>query len=85
MDCSLPGSSVRGIFQARVLEWIAISFSRVLLLKPLIKVLKTAELHSRPLDTSFLDRVNLLRKYDGKGNFESNQRIVSDFTLRSLD
>ena len=28
MDCSLPGSSVRGTFQAIVLEWIAISFSR---------------------------------------------------------
>ena len=28
IDCSLPGSSVHGIFQARVLEWIAISFSR---------------------------------------------------------
>ena len=28
MDCSLPGSSVHGIFQARVLEWAAISFSR---------------------------------------------------------
>ena len=28
MDCSPPGSSVRGIFQARVLEWVAISFSR---------------------------------------------------------
>ena len=27
MDCSLSGSSVHGIFQARVLEWIAISFS----------------------------------------------------------
>ena len=27
-DCSLSGSSVRGIFQAWVLEWIAISFSR---------------------------------------------------------
>ena len=27
MDCSLPGSSVHGIFQARVLEWIAIAFS----------------------------------------------------------
>ena len=26
MDCSLPGSSVRGIFQARVLEWVAIAF-----------------------------------------------------------
>ena len=28
MDCSLPGSSVYGIFQARVLEWGALSFSR---------------------------------------------------------
>ena len=28
MDCSLPGSSVHGIFQARVREWVAISFSR---------------------------------------------------------
>ena len=28
MDCSLPSSSVHGIFQARVLEWVAISFSR---------------------------------------------------------
>ena len=27
MDCSLPGSSIHGIFQARVLEWGAISFS----------------------------------------------------------
>ena len=28
MDCSLLGSSIHGIFQARVLEWGAISFSR---------------------------------------------------------
>ena len=27
MDCSLPGSYVHGIFQARVLEWVAIAFS----------------------------------------------------------
>ena len=27
MDCSLPGSSVHGVFQARVLEWAAIAFS----------------------------------------------------------
>ena len=27
-DCGLPGFSIRGIFQARVLEWVAISFSR---------------------------------------------------------
>ena len=28
MDCSLPAFSVHGIFQARVLEWVAVSFSR---------------------------------------------------------
>ena len=28
MDCSLPGSSIHGIFQARVLEWGATAFSR---------------------------------------------------------
>ena len=28
MDCCLPGSSIHGISQARVLEWVAISFSR---------------------------------------------------------
>ena len=30
MDCSPPGSSVHGIFQARVLEWGAIAFSELL-------------------------------------------------------
>ena len=39
MDCSLPGSSDHGIFQARVLEWVAIAFSvqeisQVLFIKP---------------------------------------------------
>ena len=29
MDCSRPGSSVHGIFHARILEWVAISYSRV--------------------------------------------------------
>jgi len=30
MDCSPPGSTIHGVFQARVLEWVAVSFSRVL-------------------------------------------------------
>ena len=30
MDCSLPGSSIHGIFQARVLEWGAIAFSKMI-------------------------------------------------------
>ena len=28
MDCSLPGFSVHGIIQARILEWVAIAFTR---------------------------------------------------------
>ena len=31
MDCSLPGPSVHGIFQARVLEWVATAFSELTL------------------------------------------------------
>ena len=30
MHCSLPGSSIHGIFKARILEWVAISFSKPL-------------------------------------------------------
>ena len=37
MDCSLPGSSVRGIFEARVLEWVAIAFSSISMRVNLLK------------------------------------------------
>ena len=33
MECSLPGSSIHGIFQTRVLEWGAIAFSELLMLE----------------------------------------------------
>ena len=36
MDCSLPGSSIHGIFQARVLEWGAIAFSDIQMTPPLM-------------------------------------------------
>ena len=39
MDCSLPGSSVHGIFQARVLEWGAIAFSGIIVYIQLIHFL----------------------------------------------
>ena len=32
MDCSLPGSSVHGISQAKILEWVVTSFARTLAL-----------------------------------------------------
>ena len=40
MDCSLPGSSVHGICQARVLEWVATAFSNLFLRSPQMR--KTA-------------------------------------------
>ena len=36
MDCSLPGSSIHGIFQARVLEWVAIAFSPQTAKRPIL-------------------------------------------------
>ena len=39
MDCSLPGSSVHGIFQTRILEWVAISFFILMFLeKPFLRL-----------------------------------------------
>ena len=46
MDCSLPGSSVHGIFQARILEWVAISFSSFPLLTQSLLTYKFPELPS---------------------------------------
>ena len=48
MDCSLSGSSVRGIFQARVLEWIAISFSKVQLISVFVMPVMN-QVHSKIL------------------------------------
>ena len=39
MDCSLPGFSIPGIFQARTLEWVAISFSNAWKRKVKVKLL----------------------------------------------
>ena len=60
MDCSLPGSSVLAIFQARVLEWGAVAFSVSISLevKYLFVVLeKTLE---SPLDSKEIKPVNLI-------------------------
>ena len=44
MDCSLPGSSIHGIFQARVLEWGAIAFSVLSILEVLnFKFIKSGD------------------------------------------
>ena len=45
MDCSLPGSSIHGIFQARVLEWVAIAFSQNMIQMNLYMKLKQTHRH----------------------------------------
>ena len=48
MDCSLPGSSIHGIFQARVLEWGAIAFSETLKLLLLLSRFSRVRLCATP-------------------------------------
>ena len=48
MDCSLPGSSIHGIFQARVLEWIAISHANKVIFKILQAKLQQYVNHELP-------------------------------------
>ena len=56
MDCSQPGSSVNGILQARILEWVANPFSRYLPdsgIKPGSPALQADSLPSEPLGHDF--------------------------------
>ena len=52
MDCSLPGSSVHGIFQARVLEWDAIAFPCVNTAAAAAKSLQSCPTLCDPIDGS---------------------------------
>ena len=53
MDCSLPGSSVHGIFQTRVLEWVAIAFSIVRKWKVKVKLLNRVGLVATPWTAAY--------------------------------
>ena len=53
MDCSLPGSSAHGIFQARVLEWVAISFSNAWNRKVNMKSLSHVRLFATPWTATY--------------------------------
>ena len=53
MDCSLPGSSVHGIFQARVLEWGAIAFSNAWKWKVKVELLSRVRLLATPWTAAY--------------------------------
>ena len=61
MGCSLPGSSVHGLFQARILEWVAISFSdfySILTGKRCRKILEVKILWMTVLPTTLVNPTN---------------------------
>ena len=71
MDCSLPGSSIHGIFQARVLEWGAIAFSSLDLEKskfkgPELKAYVVCSVHKS---------MNVLEVHWAKGDDERASRM----------
>ena len=71
IDCSLPGSSVHGIFQARVLEWGAIAFSgQVVIFKKEKKVKRKTLIpfsEERPTEgNNFINHFSTLKMYAQK-------------------
>ena len=69
MDYSQPGSSVHGIFQSKILEWVTISFSRCILdpgIKPGSSALQADSLPSEPPGKSHKSHICLLLKKFGK-------------------
>ena len=71
MDCSLPGSSVHGIFQARVLEWGAFAFS-VIKSIPKKKKCKKAKLLSE-------EALQIAEKREVKGKREREKKVSQGF------
>ena len=59
MDCSLPGSSIHGIFHTRVLEWVAISFSKAWKWKVKVKLLSPVWLLVTPWTAAYQARPSM--------------------------
>ena len=57
MDCSLPGSSIHGIFQARELEWGAIAFSDRECYKVIMLCVADKMIHKTGLILIFMDHI----------------------------
>ena len=68
MDCSLPGSFIHGILQARVLEWGAIAFSR----------------HIRLLNGKFMIIRGAYKKELGVGEEERNRKHLGPIQQNAL-
>ena len=82
MDCSPPGSSVRGIFQARVLEWGAIILALTLILFPYLILLPFMNFLISPIivkTESYYSRWNIdwIYQFGGIGSSLLNNSLIS--------
>ena len=80
MDCSLSGYSVHGIFQARVLEWIAISYSnyKAYLRKKEKSQIKNLNLHLQELEKGEQTK----SKASGKKDFKKIRAEINEIETK---
>ena len=84
MDCSPPGSSVHGILQARILEWVAVPFSRDLPdpgVKPGCPALPADSLPSEPPGKPSKDLKLKQKKKKKSKKIKKNPHFIRKFTL----
>ena len=85
MDCSLPGFSVHGIFQARVLEWVAIAISVSLAMGPKSSNLDFChEEYEELIIPGLLYKVVLRIKWDSRYESEMLITMILIFQMRKL-
>ena len=82
MDCSLPGSCTHGIFQARVLEWVAIAFSWNVRSKNQGK-LEVVKQEMARVNVDILGISEL--KWTGMGEFNSDDHISTSVGKNPLE
>ena len=76
MDCSLPGSSIHGIFQARVLEWVATAFSQKIVYKSNTKIEPSQPICKAGIETQ-MQTMDRRTRWEGEG--EMNWEIGINF------
>ena len=79
MYCNPPGSSVHGIFQARVLEWVAIAFSTILHRNWIVRSMNQGKLEVVKQEMARVN-IDILEfrelKWTGMGEFNSDDHYI---------
>ena len=93
MDCSLPGSSVHGIFQARILEWVSMPSSRgsfqsrdracISFIAPALAGDSLLLSHQRRFDVTFATKKKKKKKLKKEGKKEINLFLSLGETAQS--